>query len=210
MSLNILINRKSWLLAALVCLAAVSGCSRPSSGLIHPPKAGVVDVDVLVRSHPGWDGVIQFDHALNRLEAVDRGTGALPLADPSLKVLPTVPVEVPLVLIKMRQREHSTLEHAAQVQIAHLRAVRADARERRVEGEQAVWENEATRQYEKTVVEIQTAYRQRIEAIAGSQDKGLVNLTLQVRALKDLVARWSLSVPPAPQLQDAVQPHGGR
>lgn len=163
---------------------------------------GHADLDVLVRRHPGWAGVGQFDRALARLRAATRPPQGLP-PDSALGTLPALNVDVtaaPTLALDSERRRLSLIE---QEQVRQLRARRAVNRQRQIAQERETWEREAQVAYARAVAAAQATYARRLASLVAEHDARRVNLLLQIRALQRLVLGWNDAKPPTPALNQA-------
>lgn len=194
--------RRLCLLGVAVTLAG--GCGRPRPVAVAPPPVrGHADLNVLVRRHPGWKGVAQFDQALARLsDAATRPAPALAL-DESLGTLPPIdatPPSAPALALDAERRRLSAVERT---QVARLRARLARNRTRQLAQERESWLKEAQKTFAQTVAATQAAYAQRLARLTAERDAKRVNLVLQIRALGKIVNGWNNAIPPTPELNRA-------
>jgi len=159
-------------------------------------------LDVLVRSHPGWPGVAQYDLALTRLRnasvRLDR-----PAEDAVLAVLPADTATAPPSPVALVRGEAQQLEAVRQAQVAQVRERRALARQRQIALLQEAWRREARAAYVRQAREAQGIYLRRVRETLADNDARSLNLSLQIKALQDIVAGWKASTPPTPRLTQA-------
>ena len=183
---------------ALVC--ALAGCAPRHARQAHIlPVQGHADLDVLVRSHPGWPGVAQYDLALTRLRnasvRLDR-----PNEDAALAVLPAAEASAPPSPAVLARGEQQQLEAIGRAQVARVRERRALARQRQLAPLRAAWQREADAEYARQARRAQGLYLRRVRRLLSDQDVQRLNLSLQIKALQDIVAGWKASTPPTPRL----------
>lgn len=188
--------------AAFLAGGCSCGRSRPVA-VTPPPVRGHADLDVLVRRHPGWKGVSQFDQALARLsDAAAHPAPALAL-DQSLGGLPPIDAAPPPAPAPALDAERRRLSGVERTQVARLRARLARNRGRQLAQEREAWQKEAQKAYVQTVAAAQSAYAQQVARLTAERDARRVNLVLQIRALEKIVTGWDNSVPPTPELNRA-------
>jgi hypothetical protein len=192
-SINKRVRVNNLALAGLgILLVSGAGCAHRSR--LAPPHTvyGYADLNALVRSRPGWNGLERYDAALARLDAEAR----LPRAgqpDPKLAVLPA------LTLGAGADMAGSSAARTAQIG-PRLSAVEASlaasldrrrkmARAEQVRRQQELWRRNARRLFP---VPARTAE-------IGS-DLNLQLLQANVAALTQTLSHWDNSVPPAPKL----------
>lgn len=191
-------------LLAGLCLALLfTGCG------LHQARVGKItaqpgyaDLDILVRSHPGWAGVAQYDLALVRLRnasvRLDR-----PAADAALALLPAADAAAPpspATLVQGEKQQMETIRHA---QVARVRERRALARQRQLAPLKEAWRREARTKYVRLAREAQGEYLRGVRQILADRDARRLNLSLQIKALQDIVTGWKASTPPTPRLTQA-------
>ncbi len=166
------------------------------------PRQGYADLDVLVRSHPGWPGVAQYDLALIRLRhalvRLDR-----PADNAELAVLPAdnaAALPSPAVFARGAKQQ---LEAVRLAQVARVRERRALARQRQLAPSREAWQREARAEYVRQARLAQGVYLRRVRATLADRDVQRLNLSLQIKALQDIVAGWKASTPPTPRLTQA-------
>ncbi len=180
----------------------MAGCStgrRPPS----PPLPGTANLDALVRRHPGWQGVAQYDAALARLQTDAARLGQAASVPATLPPLPSLEASAPRVPAALAAGQAARLLQAEQAQGARLRQRRAQARTRQIALAREVWQREADTQYGHAAERAQFAYSRQARAVAARRQGERLNLTLQIHALERLVGGWKASVPPAPELKAA-------
>ena len=184
---------QAWLCLAVLGAMVLGGCAQkppPAPPLIH----GSVNLDQLVRRHPGWSGVSQYDAALRRLEQAaaslpqggrpDQKMAILPaLASEALPSAATPPAEVTRIGKRLDAVQLSLQDG--------LQARRAAARRDAVRQQQDVWRREARGRFVLSP-----------EAAAGAPDLELQLLQANVETLTRTAANWKQSLPPAPRLED--------
>lgn len=185
----------------LACLLAGCGPHAARTARIVPQR-GYADLDVLVRSHPGWPGVAQYDLALTRLRnasvRLDR-----PAEDAALATLPaadTTSPPSPAALVRGQVRQ---LEAVRQAQVARVRARRALARQRQFAPLREAWQREADAEYTQQARRAQGEYLRGVRRTLADRDAQRLNLALQIKALQDIVTGWKASTPPTPRLAQA-------
>ena len=194
--------RAAWFLFVGLALA---GCQ--SAKVPPPPVPAYADLGVLVRRHPGWRSVAQYDVMLARLQAAIRqGRTGSAVPDPSLTLpaqsglnLPGEAYTMPAEVLAQEQRQ---LEQQTQTQLARLRARLALAGRQQLELQQPRWQRDAELQYARAAQAAQALYTQRYDAAFAAGDVRRVNLRLQIDALEKTVTNWKLSKPPPTPLLD--------
>nr|MDQ2687263.1 hypothetical protein [Armatimonadota bacterium] len=190
---------------ALAVALGLPGCGprARTPAPLPPPVRGYADLDVLVRRHPGWKGVLQFDQALVRLQyAATHPVPAL-TPDTGLGTLPPVDAEMTPTPVPDLQAEAQRLSDVEAAQTARLRGRLAQNRARQIAQERETWDKEAQLSYIKAVAAAQAAYAQRVARLTAERDAQSVNLILQIRALEKIVKGWDASIPPTPELNQA-------
>jgi len=180
----------------LLALLVGGGCApHGQRASAPPPTRGYADLGALVRRHPGWRGVGQYDAALVRLESLERtpppaglsgaGGAALPglPAPPAGESLPTGDAA----------REAARLAGVEQELLQSLRGRRDAARVDEIRQRRDVWRREA---------------RLRFPLVAAKAvivpDLELQLLQANVETLTRTLDNWRLSPPPAPR-RDALR-----
>ncbi len=182
---------------------ALSGCGlHPARVAQITPRQGYADLDVLVRSHPGWPGVAQYDLALTRLRNATVRLDS-PAADSALAVLPADNAAAPPSPTALARGEAQQLEATRQAQVARVRERRALARQRQLAPLKAAWQREADAEYARQARRAQGAYLRRVRRTLADRDVQRLNLSLQIKALQDIVSGWKASTPPTPRLAQA-------
>ena len=195
-------NKLGWgLCAVLVCALAGCGPRHGGSGRIAT-RQGYADLDVLVRSHPGWSGVAQYDLALTRLRhasvRLDR-----PAEDAQLALLPADDPQAPPSPAALMWGEKQQLDKIRQAQVAQVRERRALARQRQLAPLKEAWQREADADYTRYVRRAQRDYLRGVRQTLARGDVQRLNLSLQIKALQDIVTGWKASAPPTPRLAQA-------
>ena len=189
------------LCAALACVLPGCGHSGARTARIAPVR-GYADLDVLVRRHPGWAGVAQYDLALMRLRnasvRLDR-----PAPDPQLAVLPADDAAAPPSPTVLARGEKQQLEAIRQAQVSRVRERRTLARRERIAVEKEAWQREAEAEYVREARRAQGEYLRRVRRALADRDAQRLNLSLQIKALQDIVTSWKASTPPTPRLAQA-------
>jgi len=198
------INNAARLSLVLVAVFLASGCGRHAVPAVAPaPLRGHADLNVLVRRHPGWAGVLQYDQTLARLtEAATQPAPTLPL-DVGLGTLPPVDAGITLTPALALEAERRRLSGIAQAQIVRLGAQLARNRSKQLAQERESWVKAAQKDYAQTVVLAQADYAQRVTDLTDERHARRVNLVLQIRALDKIVKAWDVSIPPTPELNKA-------
>lgn len=186
-------------------ILASGGCS---TGGRHASNSravrGYANLDVLVRSHPGWAGLAQYDQALARVEAVALRPTNEASADASLVTLPPASVTLDRLPPALAlEGERKRLNEVLQRQVAHLRERQAQGRERQIALDAPRWDREAAAEYASAVSVAETKYTDELSRLAADQDARRLNLLLQIRALRTIVLGWDKSTPPTPKLNQA-------
>lgn len=163
---------------------------------------GYADLDVLVRRHPGWGGVAQYDLALSRLRnasvRLDR-----PNEDAQLAVLPADNAAAPPSPAVLTRGEARQMEAVRQAQVRRVRERRALARRQRIALEKQAWQVAAEAEYVREARRAQGEYLRRVRRTLADRDVQRLNLSLQIKALQDIVTNWKASTPPTPRLAQA-------
>lgn len=160
-----------------------------------PPTRGYADLGALVRRHPGWRGVGQYDAALGRLESLERtpppagGSGAGGATLPGLPA-PRAGASPPA---GDAAREAARLTGVEQELLQSLRGRRKAARVDQVRQQRDVWRREARLRF--PLVAVQAAI---------APDLELQLLEANVKTLTRTLDNWRLSPPPAPK-RDALR-----
>ena len=195
--------RAGGLLCAALLLGGCAAAKRPA-----PPVPAYADLNVLVRGHPGWQSVAQFDGMLARLKAAARQAQAgavVPATALALPAqagldLPGTAFTLPPAALEQQQRQ---LAQQEQAQLTRLRARRERARQQQLELQQPRWRREAQLQYVQAAQAAQARFAERNNAAFAANDVRRLNLMLQINVLKKTVADWNLSTPPTPLLNQA-------
>ena len=174
------------------------GCAGHKTAPLPPPlPRGSVNLDQLVRRHPGWGGVGQYDAALRRLEEASLSLPPAGRPDEKLATLPALPPETAagpgaaglsaagLSAAGVARR----LDATQQTLLDGLRARRDMARRDEVEGNRDAWRREARVRFPNPVF-----------TASSGPDLELQLLEADVAALTRTVDNWKPSPPPAPRL----------
>lgn len=182
----------------------VGGCAQHRTPAPPPPPVrGHADLDVLVRRHPGWKGVLQFDQALARLtDAAIRPAPVLPF-DAALGTLPPVDAAMAPTPVPALEAEGRRLSGVEKAQVARLHVRLARNRSRQLAQERESWVKAAQKVYTRSVAVAQSSYAQRVARLTSERDARSVNLILQIRALEKIVNGWDKAIPPTPELNKA-------
>ncbi len=182
------VNRLAF--AGLGLLVCGAGCAVHTAPKAPRTVYGCVDLNRLVRSRPGWDGLQRYDAALARLDAEARDLPPAGQPDPKLAVLPA---------LSAGKGTETTGEDTAQIGrrlsavetslLASLDSRRKMARAEQVRRQQELWRRSARRLFP---VPARTAE-------IGS-DLTLQLLQANVATLTQTLLHWDNSVPPAPKL----------
>ncbi len=180
-----------------VCLAlALGGCApHGQRAQAPPPTRGYADLGALVRRHPGWRGVGQYDAALGRLEALERTPPPAGEAGAGGATLPGLPAQRAAASPPTGDaaREAARLTGVEQELLQSLRGRRGAARADQVRQQQDVWRREARLRFPLVAARA---------AIA--PDLELQLLQANVETLTRTLDDWRLSPPSAPK-RNALQ-----
>ena len=189
-----------WLLVlSALCLCGCDGHARRAAS--PAPVFGTANLNVLVKSHPGWRGVEQFDGALRRLQSA-QGTAAAG-ANPALASLPAENASAPPLPPAVREGQRQRLLILQARQVVRLRDRRSRARQAQITALRAGWMQQAEGRYAQDTAMAQARYVRRVRAALEQDSVRRLNLVLQVRALENTVGAWKLSTPPTPELNQA-------
>ena len=177
-------------LAALGLLLFGAGCSDQPSPT--PPRTvyGHADLNVLVRSRPGWAGLERYDLALARLDAEAKSLPPAGQPDPKLATLPALALTAgPGAELKNTQAIGQQLGATEASLIGILEARRKSARAEQIRRQQELWRRASRRLFPvpARTTEIGT-------------DLDLQLLEANVAALTQTLLHWDNSRPPAPKL----------
>jgi hypothetical protein len=161
---------------------------------------GYADLNVLVRSHPGWIGLVRYNLALKRLAVAARQAPPKIGGDLGLTTLPPAEAGVMVPPEPALQAERQRLEAVQTDQAERLRRRQAESRRLQIARERLVWEHEASTQYTKSADAAQAAYLQSVRRLVAEGGSRRLNLDLQIKALNKIVAGWDASTPPTPKL----------
>ena len=175
-----------------MCVALLAtGCSQKKTALA-PLLRGTVNLDILIKHHPGWNGVGQYDAALDRLEQASRQLPPAGQPDEKMAILPALPAGNIAAAGSSVEGLASTISRLNAIKHALLSSLRQRRElerleQLRLEGE--LREREANRLF----------------TVATSEKPILPDLDLQllsasVAALTKTVVNWDLSLPPSPKL----------
>ncbi len=120
----------------------------------------------------------------------------------SLALLPADNVAPPSPAALTRG-EKQQLETIRYTQVARVRERRALARQRQIASLQQAWKREARAAYVQRARQAQGNYLRRIRQTLADRDVQRLNLSLQIKALQDIVTSWKVSTPPTPRLTQA-------
>lgn len=185
--------------ALVLLLAGGCGQNRVSSGRVITVR-GYADLDALVRRHPGWAGIAQYDLALLRLQHASVRLN-VPNGDTSLSLLPAPDLQVPLLTPGSKAGQQARLENLKQSQVSRLRVRRAQSRAEQVFPLKEEWQREAEAQYIQSLKKAQAIYLRQLRLGEQEQDVQRLNLSLQIKALQNTIDGWKVSPPPAPILK---------
>lgn len=175
-----------------ICLALlVTGCGQKKTALA-PLLRGTVNLDILIKHHPGWNGVGQYDVALGRLEQASRQLPPAGRTDNTLGILPALPganiidaktsvMGLSSTAIRLEATKHALL--------GSLRQRRELERLEQLRQEGELRQREANRLFTAATSEKPI-----------SPDLDLQLLSASVAALTKTVVNWDLSLPPSPKL----------
>ena len=184
------ISRQSFLLTVLIAGALTAGCAGHKPAPLPPPLHGSVNLDLLVRRHPGWGGVSQYDAALYRLEQSSRTLPPSGRPDERIATLPALPAGTVSELSGPGAAGIAPRLGATQnVLLDGLRARREMARRDEVEGNRDAWRREARLRFPNPT-----------SAVSSAPDLELQLLEANVETLTRTVDNWKPSPPPAPRL----------
>jgi len=158
---------------------------------LPPPLRGTVNLARLMRSHPGWSGLGQYDDALSRLALAAAHLPAPGRADEALAVLPALPL-TPLTTTAASGDTRQIGRRLNAVQntlLDGLRGRREQARQAQLRQERELRVREANRMFLFSDGRMHTA-----------PDLDLQLLRASIDSLSRTVAGWSQSAPPAPKL----------
>ncbi len=158
-----------------------------------PPIRGSVNLDQLIRRHPGWSGVSQYDEALRRLDLAAHSLPQRARPDQKMAVLPAVSPLVPFAETSPSDVTQigTRLASVQQSLLSDLQARREAARLDDIRQQQDVWRREARARFVLAPA-----------AAPAAPDLELQLLQANVATLTQTVANWKLSVPPAPRLKE--------
>ena len=187
-----LTSRPTLLRAVLILGALTAGCAGHKTAPLPPPLRGSVNLDLLVRHHPGWGGVGQYDAALRRLEQSSRSLPPPGRPDERIATLPALPSET----LSGPDGPGASgiaprLNATQQVLLDGLRARREMARSDEVAGNRDAWRREARVRFPNPT-----------PALSSAPDLDVQLLEANVTALTRTVDNWKPSPPPAPRLSD--------
>lgn len=153
------------------------------------PLKGYVNLETLVRQHPGWDGVGRYDAALTRLDLAVRSVPGTP-ATPAV-TLPPLAALPPGRSIRTGGDAQAAahLQAVQQSLLAGIRARRTLAREEQIARQRSLWRREA-----RQLFPVPT------EPTEVVPDFNVQLLRVNVRALTQTLENWKLSTPPTPRL----------
>ncbi len=170
----------------LVCCA---GCAGHSTPRVPRTVYGFADLNALVRSRPGWQGLRRYDLALARLDAEARDLPPAGRPDPRLAVLPALTVGAEPDTAGSTAQIGQRLSMVETSLIASLDSRRKMARAEQVRRQQELWRRDARRLFP---VPVRTAEI--------NSDLTLQLLQTNVAALTQTLSHWDNSAPPAPKL----------
>lgn len=177
---------------AAVCLAMWGGGCAARKPALPPPLRGSVNLNQLVRLHPGWSGVAQYDAALQRLEQAARSLPPPGQTDQKMATLPAMTgqsgPEAPGVNADQTRRRLGTVQQSL---LSGLRARRETARADQIQQGRSAWRTEARQRYPVPV-----------ERADNQPDLELQLLEANVQTLTRTVNNWK---PPAPSAQPAPE-----
>ncbi len=195
-STNKLTAAKNKLAAAKLTLAGLgllllcsAGCADRSTPRVPRTVYGYADLNALVRSRPGWNGLQRYDAALARLDAEARGLPPAGQPDPKLATLPALTVGTGPDATDGTAEIGPRLSAVEASLTASLDSRRKMARAEQVRRQQELWRRDARRLFPVTArtSEINT-------------DLTLQHQQANVAALTQTLSHWDNSVPPAPKL----------
>ena len=186
-------SRAAFFFALLGLVVFAGGCARRAPAPLPPPLRGAVNLDQLVRHHPGWGGVGQYDAALRRLGEAARSLPPAGRSDEKIAILPALPipaasasgtagVDAAGIARRLVGTQQSLLDG--------LRARREMARSEEIEGRRDAWRREA-----------RALFPPPSPVAVGGPDLEMQLLEADVAALTRTVANWKPSPPPAPGLE---------
>lgn len=195
-------RRLIWIVCA-VAISVIAGCA-PKSPRPVAALRGTVDLDRLTPLHPGWSHIGQFDEAMAE---VRRGSAQQKsvLGDITLETLPAMTIAAPSRPDIGLGAERSRLEALGKKQLSMLRNRSAVERDLELRRERRLWTVEAEQKYQLRLKDIESRYAADYDQVIAEQTQEKLNLMLQIRALRDTIDHWKLSVPPAPELLRAKQ-----
>ena len=183
---------RSRFVCAIAVVLASAGCG-PRRAALAPPLRGSVNLVMLIRQHPGWSGLGQYDAALTRLESVSR---QLPLPGQPDAKLGNLPALAPAAGFSTAvtpgelTRVGNRLGAVQSGLLGGLRQRRDQERQKQLRQEGELREREAARLFPFTAGSSQ-----------GEPDLDLQLLQASVDALTRTVGSWDQSKPPAPALE---------
>lgn len=180
---------------ATLGLAILGGGCASHQAPAPPPLHGLVNLDELVRRHPGWSGVGQYDAALRRLEQAAR---ALPQGNGSDQKLATLPALLAAGSVSLSSglsaesnaEQVQRLKSVQQSLLESLRGRRAMVREDQIRQKQDIWRSEARLRFSVP-----------LESVQSQPDLELQLLEANVATLTRTIAGWKQAPPPAPKLE---------
>lgn len=182
----------------------LGGCATSGKRASVATVRGYANLDVLVRRHPGWAGLAQYDNALARVDAAALQPSSGLTADVSLFTLPPATLSLHRApLAEALAGERNRLDHVLRGQVARLRERQSQARDRQTALDLPRWEREASAQYADSVDNAEAKYTQELSRLATDEEAKRLNLVLQIRALRNIVSGWDKSTPPTPRLNQA-------
>ncbi len=161
-------------------------------GCAHPPPPapplirGAVNLDALVRRHPGWSGVSQYDAALRRLQKAARSLPPEGRPDQKMAILPALSVETmasgaaPAADAAQIGRR---LDAVQQSLLDGVQARREAARRDELRQQQDVWRREA-----------RTRFVLHAPTVGVGSDLELQILQANVATLTRTIANWKQSL----------------
>lgn len=175
----------------LACLGG-AGCAshrQAAPQTASAPQKGYVNLETLVRRHPGWDGVGRYDAALTRLDRAVSGVPGTP-ATPAVTLPPLA--ALPPGQGVSQGGDAQAAAHLRAVQqslLAGIRARRALARDEQIARQRSLWRREA-----RQLFPVPT---QPTDVVP---DFNVQLLRVNVRTLTQTLENWKLSTPPTPRL----------
>ena len=176
-----------------LCLALLAtGCARRQTATVRTLR-GTVNLDILIKHHPGWNGISQYDTALGRLADAVRQVPPAGQADDTIAILPALP-EANIVAANASDVElastASRLEAIKHALLSSLRQRRELERLEQLRQEGELRQREANRLFNVATSETPI-----------SPDLDLQLLSASIVALTKTVGNWDLSLPPSPDLK---------